>query len=121
MEKSNSFQFSDNKLNHRLLALLRKSKIKHEVDESGIIHYSPDADEVVEYDLICSIRDKVFPSWQLLTCPPAWVERYKRYMRNHGIPFYEELSNGEAWFLLPRRHRPHRWKLEGSRRTEVVP
>ena len=121
MQRSHSFKFLDDKLNHRLLAFLRKAKIKHEVEKNGIIHYSPDDQEVIENDFICSIRDMVFPSWQLLTCPPDWVERYKKYMGDHGIPFYEELSNGESWFLLPSRHRPHSWNLDGSMKTKRVP
>ena len=59
-----------------------------------------------------SIRDKVFPSWQVLTCPKDWIERYRDYMNRHGIPFKEELSDGELWFLIPRKYRPHAWKLD---------
>jgi hypothetical protein len=112
MEKSNSFRFLDDELNQQLLALLKKGKIKHDVGKDGIIHYSTDDEEVVENDFICSIRDKVYPSWQVLTCPRDWTVRYEKYMTQHGIPFQEELSNGELWFLLPSTYRPHRWKLD---------
>jgi hypothetical protein len=119
--QSNSFKFLDDHLNHLLLALLRKCKIKHRVDRNGVIHFSSEDEEVVENELICSVRDKAFPTWQLLTRPPEWTERYKKYMSNHGIPFCEEQSNGESWFLIPRKYRPHRWKLDGSLKAEVVP
>jgi len=118
MENSNSFKFLDDELNRQLLALLKKGKIKHHVGNDGIIHYSPDDEEVVEEHFICSIRDRVFPSWQVLTCPRSWTVRYKKYMSHHGIPFREELSNGELWFLLPRKYRPHRWKLDDPMKTE---
>jgi hypothetical protein len=112
MEKSHSFKFLDDDLNQQLIALLRRSKIKHDVGKDGRVHYSPDDEEVVENDFVGSIRDKVFPAWQVLTCPRDWSVLYKKYMNHHGIPFQEELSNGEVWFLLPRKYRPHRWQLD---------
>ena len=33
-------------------------------------------------------------------------------MGKHGIPFSEELSNNQLWFLIPGKHRPHLWKLD---------
>lgn len=121
MERSESFKFLDRDLNQRLLSLLKKAKIKHDVGTDGIVHYCPDDEEVVENDLICSIRNKVFSSWQVLTCPRAWTVRYKKYMFDHGIPFHEELSNGELWFLIPRNYRPHRWKLDGPAKASRIP
>ena len=116
--KSHSFRFLDSRLTQELIGLLRKAKINHSIDKEGVVHYSPDDEEVVENDLICSLRDKVFPSWQLLTCPSDWTVRYKDYMGRHGIPFREELSNGELWFLLPRKYRPHAWKLDDPTKME---
>ena|SRR5437868_10534623 len=107
-----SFKFLDDDLNRRLIGLLKSAGVKHAVDKAGVVSYSPTDEEVVENDLICSIRDQVFSSWQILTCPNGWIARYKRYMNEHGIPFSEELSNKEVWFLIPRKHRPHSWKLE---------
>jgi hypothetical protein len=118
MEKTNSFKFLDAGLHRQLLALLRKAKIKHHVGKDGTVHYSPGDEEVVENDCISSIRDKIFPSWQVLTCPRDWVECYKKYMNHCGILFREELSNGDLWFLLPRKHRPYRWKLAGPIKAE---
>lgn len=120
MEKRSSFKFLDADLNNQLLALLKKGKIKHDVGKDGLVHYSPDDEEVVENDIICSIRDRAFPSWQVLTCPPHWAARYKKYMRHQRIAFQEELSNGEMWFLLPRKYRPARWKLDGPMKAEQM-
>ncbi len=107
-----SFQFQDAELNRRLIALLKKNAVRHSVDKQGAIHYSPDNVELVENDLISSIRYEVFPSWQILTCPEDWIRCYRDYMARHAIPFTEEIHDGERWFLIPRKYRPHSWKLE---------
>jgi len=112
MKKKCSFKFLDDDLNQQLMILLRNSTIKYEVSKDGVVRYSSEDIEIVENDLICSIRDEVFTSWQVLTCPPDWTDRYRNYMDQHQIPFHEELSNGELWFLLPRRFRPQRWELD---------
>jgi len=112
MKKKCSFKFLDDDLNQQLMILLRNSTIKYEVSKDGVVRYSSEDIEIVENDLICSIRDEVFTSWQVLTCPPDWTDRYRIYMDQHQIPFHEELSNGELWFLLPRRFRPQRWELD---------
>jgi hypothetical protein len=53
---------------------------------------------------------------QVLTCPTEWGPSYRDYMDKHKIP-YEVLDpdedEGEAWFLLPKKFRPHAWKLKG--------
>ena len=117
MKKSNSFKFLDESLNQQLITRLKKAEIQHDVDGDGVVYYSPDDEEVVENGFICSIRDKVFPAWQVLTCPRDWIVRYKQYMSQYEIPFREELSNGELWFLLPRKYRPDRWKLDRPMKT----
>lgn len=117
-----SFRFADDTLNRRLITLLKKRAIGHAVGRNGVIHYSPDDAECVENILIDSIRSSVFPFWQVLTCPEDWTRRYRDYMTRHAIPFTEEISDGQLWFLLPRRYRPHAWKLEdqSSRREAGV-
>jgi len=112
MDHSYSFKFMDDNLNQRVLSLFKKAKVKHVVDHDGVIHYSPADEETVGNELLCAIRKKVFPVWQLLSCPTDWTERYKRYMIQHGVPFREELFNDQLGFLLPRKHRPHSWDLE---------
>jgi hypothetical protein len=115
MEKCHSFRFLDDDLNRQLIVLLKKAKIKHEVCKDGSVRYPSKHGETVENDYICSIRDKVFPSWQVLTCPRDWTACYRDYMNHHGITFQEELSDGESWFLIPRKHRPHMWKLDPTK------
>jgi hypothetical protein len=107
-----SFRFVDEALNRRLIGLLKKSRVKHSIGEAGVIHYSAADVDLVENDLICSIRTNIFPTWKVLTCPIDWAERYRRYMVRHNIPFQEELATGELWFLIPSKYRPHSWKLE---------
>ncbi len=120
-----SFRFLEDDLNRRFIALLKKNEIRHSVDENGVVHYSPQDEESVENNIISSIRDRVFSAWQVLSCPKEWADRYRRYMVKHDIPFKEELSDGQLWFLLPRKYRPHRWKLDdeqaagGARRRAV--
>src|SRR5437588_549010 len=113
MGQDYSFGFMNNDLNRQLIARLKRAGIRHHVSKEGAVHYSPADEEAVD-DCVSSIRDKVFASWQILTCPRDWTARYKKYMSRNGIPFYEELSNGELWFLLPRKYRPHRWKLDSA-------
>jgi hypothetical protein len=99
------------KLNGRLHTLLRERGVKHIVGRDGVVRYSTAEEEYVENEIICAIRDSVFSSWQILTCPAEWTSRYKGYMRQREIPFEEELIDYELWFLIPQKYRPHSWKL----------
>ena len=108
-----SFKFLDDGLNRRLVGLLNAAGIDHSLDEDGVVHYSASAWEVVENDLICSIRDQVYPSWRVLTCPREWIDCYRDYMSRHAVPYELEQCDGELWFLIPRKYRPHSWKLAG--------
>ena len=120
MDQTYSFKFMDDNLNRRLLSLLKKAAIEYIVDRDRAIHYARADEETVGNDLLCSIRTKVFPDWQLLSCPSNWTERYKRYMVQHGVLFREELFNDRLCFLLPRKHRPHLWKLEETGITHRI-
>src|SRR5436190_16749815 len=112
MDSELSFRFADEHLNRRLIALLKQNRIPHRIDKDGVIHYSANDELAVENDLISSIRDDVFPTWQVLSFPKEWADTYRRYMNEHAIPFKEELMRGELWLLLPRKYRPHQWKLD---------
>ena len=112
MAPTYSFRFVDDDLNLRLITLLKRSGIRHVVGKNGVVRYSPQSEDVVENELICSIRDALFPSWQVLSCPGQWAERYKSYMTRHRVPFVEELIDNQLCFLIPRRYRPHSWKLQ---------
>src|SRR5437879_3861339 len=112
MGQTYSFKFMNDRLNQRLLRLLREARIHHVVDKDGVIRYSPEDERVVGNELIHTIRTKVFPAWQLLSCPKDWTDRYRCYMTQRGIEFSEELVNDQLCFLLPRKYRPHAWKLD---------
>jgi len=114
------FRFLDDELNRRLLSLLKGKQVEHSVDKAGCIRYSETDEELMD-GLIGTIRANVFPHWQVLTCPEEWVEVYKRYMTDHGIPFRVEWTGDELWFLIPRKYRPHVWKLEepGAQKAKV--
>jgi len=114
MARQFTFRFNDEALNRKLVGLLMKHRIAYSVDGSGTIRYSAESEEVVENQLISKVRDGVFPSWQIVTCPKDWVQRYKDYMIQHGVPFREEMTDNELWFLIPRRYRPHKWVFEDS-------
>jgi hypothetical protein len=46
-----------------------------------------------------------------LMCPKNCRAVYREYMREHNIPFIERYVNGKFEFILPRKYRPHAWKL----------
>jgi hypothetical protein len=102
----------NDKLNLRLVGLLKKANIDYALGRDGVIHYSSRDEAVVGNELIRTIRKEVFPDWQLLSCPKDWVERYKRYMTDKHVEFSEELINNQQCFLLPRKYRPHSWKVD---------
>jgi len=112
--KRHSFKFLDDSLNRELIDSLKGAGLDHSIDDDGVIHYSEVDRGIVEDELICAIRQKVFAAWQIVTCPSDWTTRYLDYMRLHEIPLKEELSDGELWFLIPRKYRPHSWKLDAS-------
>ena len=112
MALANSFKFVDADLNRKLIKRLKSSGIKHVVDKEGVIHYAPRDEQVVENDLISAVRDGLFPSWQIVSCPDDWTENYRAYMTAHGIPFVEELIDGQLCFLIPRRYRPDAWQID---------
>jgi len=80
MNPTFSFKFMNDKLNLRLIGLLKKANIDYFVDRDGVIRYSSRDEEVVGNELIRRVRNEVFPRWQLLSCPKDWIERYKQYM-----------------------------------------
>jgi hypothetical protein len=120
MRRESSFKFADKQLQNQLLALLNEAHVKHRIGKNGVVYFSSDDEEVVENDLICSLRDQVFPTWQVLTCPGDWVERYRCYMSRHQIPFSEELSNNQLWFLIPRKYRPQMWKMDDAQTEKLA-
>ena len=107
-----SFKFVDDELNRKLIRLLTKARAKFRLDRDGVVHYSPNDEDLIGNGVICAVRDQFFRTWQIVTCPPEWIGSYKDYMEEHDVPFTEELSDGERWFLVPGNYRPHSWKLK---------
>ena len=101
-----SFRFADEALNQQLIALLKKERIRHTINAKGQILFSLNDEESVENDLINSIRDKVFPEWQVLSCPKDWPEMYERYMAQHAIPFQERIDRWAHIFPPPSKIPP---------------
>ena len=114
MCEASTFKFMDDALNDWLVALLKKAKVKHAIDRDGVVRYERGDEELVGNELICSIRNKVFSAWQLLSCPADHADRYRRYMIRRGIEYREEWINGQMCFRLPRKHRPHAWALDAK-------
>ena len=112
MNRTLSFKFMNDKLNLRLIGLLKKANIDYTVGRDGVIRYSTCDEPVVGNELIRTIRNEVFSAWQVLSCPKDWIERYKRYMMRKHVAFSEELINNQLCFLLPLKYRPHSWKLD---------
>ena len=120
MAMTYSFKFVDDVFNRRLIELLTRNRLEHFVGKDGFIRYSPQDVERMENELIRSVRDGVFPSWQIISCPKDWAERYKAYMIQHKVPFAEELIDTQLCFLIPRAYRPHSWRLEGKNKSATA-
>lgn len=109
-----SFKFMDANRNRKLLASVKTAGIKHRLDATKVLHFSSDDEDVVGNKLIKPLRDEQFQSWQVLSCPTEWTERYRQYMRKHRIPFSEELIDGETCFLISGHQTPLDWELPAS-------
>jgi len=107
-----SFQFLDELMQGELIAELRKRNIAYRATRSGEVLFSAENFEVVENEILCAIRDRKFPAWQIFTCPAEDAEKYRMVMQRDGVPYHEEMSDGALWFLLPRKYRPHSWKID---------
>ena len=126
MSNIHSFRFRDDRLNRELIDLLKRAeissfpstrtKVSSTLFGAALRRSGQEAPATVG-----SIRGKVFRSWQVLTCPSDWITRYRDYMSSRDIPFVEELSAGELWFLIPRAYRPHSWKLDGPIKKKRLP
>src|SRR4051794_40200216 len=102
-----SFRFVDGHLQDDLLALVRGSDVLHSVEEDRTLRYASADAEMVENELICSVRDRLFPQWGVFTLEgdetprPKVTAAYRAYMSQHAIPFAEEIHDGFTGFLTP--------------------
>jgi len=115
-----AFQFLDADLQQQFIEELEKRAIVHRVGHAGEVRFGQDVQQTIENELMCEIRDRVFASWQIVTCPEADVAAYRAFMSKHDIRFQEEISDGERWFLIPRKHRPHSWKIASSAAAKLI-
>ena len=117
MGSERSFKFADERLQQELLDLVRASAVPHTVDPDGTLGYAFAGDVFVGNELICSIRDKVFPEWHVFTLEgdelhrPRTTARYRAYMRERGVPFVEEVDDGFTWFLIPEGYDSFEWDI----------
>ena len=111
MAVKHSFRFANAALNNELLVRLRMAKVRHSRASDGSIRYWAGDEERFENDVLGPIRDRIFPSWQLVFCPADWAARYKAYMTRHKVPFEEQWTDDQPCFVIPRQYRPHNWKL----------
>jgi len=106
-----SFRFLDESLNQQLLRLVEKASIPHRVGRDDVIHFAAEEEERIENHVISQLRGSVFLEWQVLSCPPDWVEKNREHMEENDIPYREELIDDQLAFLRPKSVRPHAWKL----------
>ena len=112
-----SFRFLNGSMNAQLRHLLLENKIDHSVSDNGLIFYRLQDEEFIENELISSIRNKLFPLWQILFCPEEDRDGLLGYMKARNIRYEVEIMDGKLTFLLPAQYRPHSWKYASKRKT----
>ena len=112
-----SFRFVDECLQDDLLALVRASGVPHAIEPDGTLLYASADEEVIENDLICSIRDRVFSEWGVFTLEgdetrrPRTTARYRAHMLEQEIPFVEEIADRFVWFLVRHDQDSFEWTI----------
>ena len=82
MDMMHTFRFVDEKLNQRLIALLKKEASgKFHIDAKGTVRYSHAYEDLIGNNLICRVRSQAFRLWQVISFPEDWERSYKSYMR----------------------------------------
>lgn len=112
MRLDRSFRFADENLNRLLLVRMKQARIDHRV-EKETVYYSAEDEEKFE-DVLTPIRSEGLGPWQVLSCPPDMVDRYRRAMEQREVPYEEEINNGNVEFLIPLARRPHSWKFDAQ-------
>ena len=124
MTLNRSFLFVDKGLQEHLLALVRASGVPHAIEADGTLLYASADEHVIENELICSIRDQVFPEWGVFTLEgdemprPQTTARYRAHMKQYGIPFVEEVVDGFVWFLVSQDQDCFEWRVPDSDKAE---
>jgi hypothetical protein len=110
MPFSRNFRFLNDRLNILFIHLLIVRGLRMTWDENGVVYFDANDEETVE-DILATIRNSQFSSWQILSCPSDWVNKYRSEMKRRQVPFVEELNDGQVEFLLPGDQEPHDWKF----------
>ncbi len=107
---SRNFRFLNDRLNDLFIHILLGSGLRVGVDDNGVVYFDHADEEAVE-DILAKIRGSRFDSWQVLSCPGDWVNKYRQEMKRRNVPYIEELNDGQVEFLLPQNYEPHDWKI----------
>jgi hypothetical protein len=102
------FRFMNDWLNTLFIQMVASKGLLVKLDESGVVYYDARVEEAIE-DILAAIRESQFSSWQILSCPSEWVNKYRSEMARRKVPFIEELNDGQIEFLLPGDQEPHDW------------
>lgn len=113
MPLSRNFRFLNDRLNTLFINLMLGNGITMAWDENGVIYFNESDEEVVE-DILAKIRSSQFSSWQVLSCPSDWVNKYRYEMKRRHVPFVEELNDGQVEFLVSCDQEPHDWTFAAT-------
>ena len=109
MQKKRKLALRDQRLQSRLIALLKKRRLRIGVGPDGLVAYDRRLHSAVE-DAVCRLRDSIFGKWQIIGFPNNWAGRYREYLLGRSIPFMEEVWDGTIRITIPASYRPLSWK-----------
>jgi|GEM_PF-2726217 hypothetical protein len=108
------FRFLDSELQGRLVKLVRAMGLDYEVEDGHV--RTRDEDWSVVEDLRAAVRSSVFDEWQVWRgrdgLGAETRARYRAYMKEHEIRYFEEEENGTHWFVFRAAEDPYQWGVE---------
>lgn len=113
MQFERNFRFLNQQLNSLFIHQMLESGLKRNLDDNGIVYFNSVDEEAVEI-ILAKIRDSWFDTWQILSCPADWVNKYRQEMKRLNVPFTEELNDGQVEFLIPESCNPHDWQCPSA-------
>lgn len=106
------FKFLNEKLQKKLISLLRKkAKNKFKILPSLYIEYDEKDVDLIENQLICSVRVSVFPNWQIVTASNNSFA-FQMELQKRKVSFELEIKNFDIRFLINKKYKPHAWKID---------
>ena len=113
---NDAFCFLDRDLQGKLVKLVRAMGLDYEVEDGHV--RTRDEDWSVVEDLRSAVRSSVFEEWQLWRgnagLDAETRGKYRAYMDERAIPYFEEEENGTHWFIFHAREDPASWGVEES-------